>query len=80
MKAMRELLTGLITAETRISPVGRSELVLSDIASSECSADEESLNGEDVDGVDDGVAIHVSRRELACSSDGRDVGIMKLHG
>ena len=59
------ILTGLVANNPRIGAARRSELVLSSIGDPGCQAEEESLNGNDVNCIDRGVAIHISSRQPA---------------
>ena len=59
------ILTGLVSNNARIGAVRRTELVLSCIRGPGCQAEEESLNGNDVNGIDHGVAIHIGSRPPA---------------
>src|ERR1700694_3545797 len=59
------ILSGLVAHNPRIGAVHRIELVLSNIGDPDCLAEEESLNGKDVNSTDISVAIHISSRPLA---------------
>ena len=59
------ILTCLVINNPRIAAVRGIELVLSNIGDPGCQAEEESLNGNDINGIDRGVAIHISSRQPA---------------
>ena len=74
------ILAGLVSNNPRIGAARRSELVLSNIGDPGCYAEEESLNGKDVNSIDHGVAIHISSIPPASCWDKCDIEEMPLHG
>jgi hypothetical protein len=59
------VLTGLVGKNLHIAAARRSEFVLADIGDRVGQAVKESLHGNDILGIDNGVVIHISRRQLA---------------
>ena len=59
------ILSGLVASKPRKRAVRGSELVRSRIGEPGGLAEEESLNGNDINRIDRGVAIHISRRQPA---------------
>src|SRR2546428_1648233 len=59
------ILTGLVCNNPRIGAVRRSKLVLSNIGDPGLITEVESLNGNDINCIDGGVAIHISSRQPA---------------
>lgn len=74
------ILSSLVIYHSRISPIGGIELVLPSIRNPACGAKEESLNGNDVDGVDRAVQIHISSRQSASRKESSDYEEMPLDG
>ena len=56
------ILSGLIAHHPRVGAIRGIETVFSNVGNPGCFAEEESLNGNDVNGVDRRVAIDVSGR------------------
>jgi hypothetical protein len=59
------ILSGLVANKPQIRAVHRGELVLSNIGDPGCQAEEESINGNDVNCIDPAKAIHISSRQPA---------------
>jgi hypothetical protein len=74
------VLPGLVTRNPRIAAAQRIELVLSCIADPGGQAEEESLNGNDINCIDRGIAIHISSRQPASREGRSENEEMPLYG
>src|ERR1051325_1480009 len=57
------ILTGLVTIKARIGVAGWVELVLPNVSCSSRESEEESLNGDDINGINRGITIYVAGRQ-----------------